>query len=335
MRVRRQVGRWAGEDTSRRRGEYWAGEDTSGRPREDSWAREDTLRRQVGRTHSPSQKHARNTSSSNSRNRERQCVLNCREVLPVVENCMQVQAKCCSRWHSYVISFFQMWPHPTSTLAGFPRAETRRCKSSTCVASPQVVSKRGTARSRVCGANCARRVGKPCGVAGCGVKTCGVTCPRGVKEPAGIARCGVKIWRHLPTCRRAVGIHKSLPQQKHGQSPNRIGGVIRIQLFEYLSKPVGFLVNDGNLGTNSKAHCSRDQISRFEVPQLLRFRNSLRSPDFERVSSFPDLEVSRLPHSNICRSKFQNAWGHAGLTGACNAQSCHWAGTCSGAFRQA
>ena len=71
----------SGEDTLRR-------EDM--RRRKDIWACEDTSRRQVGRTRSSSRRHVGDTSRDDSRNRERQCVLNCRDVLSVAASCMQV-----------------------------------------------------------------------------------------------------------------------------------------------------------------------------------------------------------------------------------------------------
>ena len=115
------------------------------------------------------------------------------------------------------------------TIAAFPRARARepavfrvasatcRRKSSTCAASPQVVSKRGATRSRV--ASPAHVV------SGNQASTRSVTCPRSVREPGGIAITwmqgasgvtgavlgftpmaspgvtgrGVRAWRHLLT----------------------------------------------------------------------------------------------------------------------------------------
>ena len=55
-------------------------------------AREDTSRRQVGRTRPTWRRHVGDTSSGGSRNRERQCVLNCRDVFSVAASYMQVHA---------------------------------------------------------------------------------------------------------------------------------------------------------------------------------------------------------------------------------------------------
>ena len=66
--------------------------------------REDTRRREDRsgeHTHRPDD--VSTTSSDDSRVCERQCVLSCREVLSVAASCMQVHAKCCSRWRSYMI----------------------------------------------------------------------------------------------------------------------------------------------------------------------------------------------------------------------------------------
>ena len=125
-RYRRQVGRrpasrrrhMAGEDTSRRQvgrrhmggrrhfpktcRDAWAGEDTSRRQvgrRHASLRRHVGGRRQVGRRHPSSQRDVGDTSSDDSRNRERQCVLNCKEVLSVVASRQAVSKSMPNAFH--------------------------------------------------------------------------------------------------------------------------------------------------------------------------------------------------------------------------------------------
>ena len=144
-------------------------------------------------------------------------------------SCMQVLAKCCSRWYSYMIQSspgvsthdLDSKPSPgspsrsarTRARANPPCLQWRRkCrrKSSTCVASPQVVSKNGAARS------CVAPVAHASGLARCGVKTWRhlLTWRQGAGGVAIVARCGVKTWRHLLTCLQgAGGVAGTVPRQ--------------------------------------------------------------------------------------------------------------------------
>ena len=112
-------------------------------------------------------------------------------------------------------------------------SETCRRKSSNCVASPQVVSKRGAARLRVTprlptwrheAMWCCRmwhhnmaslaHVASGSQLASPDVASKrGVTCTHGVREPAGVARCGVKTWRHLPACRQGATWRRQMWRQ--------------------------------------------------------------------------------------------------------------------------
>ena len=149
------------------------------------------------------QRHVRATSSDDSRNRKKQCVLHCRKVLCFAAKCKQFHATC----HDGTATRFdrpQACPRTTSTRnpCGVPPcaranptvmtevSQTCRRKASTCVASPQAVSKRGAARS--CVAPVAHVAsGNHVESADVASKR-GITCSCDVREPAGIARCGVR-----------------------------------------------------------------------------------------------------------------------------------------------
>ena len=217
---RRRADTWAGKDTSRR-GQAKTNviakifgraktlpEDRSGEDpwrREDTWQREDTSRRQVGRTHSWSRRHVGDTSSSDSRNREEQCVLNCREVLYVAASCMQVHARNCSRWHSY-------------RIRSSPGVSTNDFDSKPWLGSP------GAWANSPCPQNRRKRVvANPAPAWRRRKWSPNVALPAHVwrwlptwHQPCGVTGCGVKTWRHLPTWRQGA----TLAHMASGASPD-------------------------------------------------------------------------------------------------------------------
>ena len=92
-------------------------------------------------------------------------------------------------------------------------------RSSTCVASPQVVFKRGVARS--CVAPVAHVAsGKHVVSADVALKR-SVTCSRGLGEQAGTARCGAKTWRQGARWRRQMW-HQTVASLAHKASGSQL-----------------------------------------------------------------------------------------------------------------
>ena len=151
---------------------------------EDMWAREDTSRRQVRRTYSPSRRHVGDIEQRQPQPRGAVCFE------------LQVVSVCCSQWHD--LTFPRCGLHPTPAQSS--RWFTRRARARVNPPCPEwrrervvefsarrhlkAVSKRGAARSRVA----------PVAHVGVSVKTWRHL-PTWRQGAGGVARCGVKMWR--------------------------------------------------------------------------------------------------------------------------------------------
>ena len=134
-------------------------EDRSGedaRRREDTWEGEDTSRRQVGE-HASLRRHFPKTCRSVEDTRRREETWACvrLQVLPVVTSCMQVHAKCCSRWRSYTGVASTRLPLAGRASAREPTVSAMTSETCRCIVF--VTSPRGVqtwCRSLTCGASC-------------------------------------------------------------------------------------------------------------------------------------------------------------------------------------